>query len=707
MPDFVNQLFRTAYPATGRTLTESLADRAGNTFIDVKADYGAKGDGVTNDTAAIQAALNAAFGTGTGSIVSTAQRRVIFPPGKYIVTGGGLTAKNWFGGCVSGSGRFTTIIQNSSGPVITTNGCEYMRFEDMNLDGGSGGQVLFDLDWDGAGGTTALQSNTFFNMYFSNGGIGLRIANTGGGSMGSENLFLTCFFGNMSTDGMQVVGGNALQQTIIGGDFQACSGAGVHVFNGSVNVISGVGFQANGQDIQIDGAANNTMTVTGCRTESSNFINNPGTQAIHISGCHQTTASSRGLFYLGDGGYITLDTSIFDGQIDARGWTQLNVCNCQPHEVATNDWLILDATHWSHGVSVPAAVMEIEEVLAFNTTALAYDPPIAKRRIFTTDGTTITTQNYSVFPIAPDYQAPATGFAHFMKATDQNVIIDPTGTLATGAIFLPPAPFSGQLVDIRFSQAVTRLAIIPTGSLSAVGTLNAAAIGTELTAVFNSSTGTWYCAPGTVTTHGGVNLVLDSISTFKNSGVASIVTTGDAPAGSLIFAFVGASNGSPDTITALTDSAGNTYTLAAQSAGAAGFFNTSIWFCNDALHLPVGSTFTATTASAGTYVIAAGYALGYSGGKDKTTVNSAITGTSASLASGVLTVANELVVAAVYNQAASVVYTEGAGFATLINHASFDFAWQIVSSTASVSYAPSWNTATNFTAVLATFEAGA
>jgi hypothetical protein len=54
-----------------------------NPWIDVRA-FGAKGDGVTDDTAAIQAALDAASET-------PYQRTVYIPPGKYRITGSGLS----------------------------------------------------------------------------------------------------------------------------------------------------------------------------------------------------------------------------------------------------------------------------------------------------------------------------------------------------------------------------------------------------------------------------------------------------------------------------------------------------------------------------------------------------------------------------------------------------------------------------------------
>jgi hypothetical protein len=361
-----------------------LADRFGKTFINVRDDYGARGDGSTDDTAALQAALNAAFAGGT------AQRRLVLPPGKFIVKGGGLTGRNWMGGCLQGSGRFATEIQNADGgPVFSLNGCQYMRFEDMQLDGSGGGHTLFDLDWDGTG--TALQSNTFMNMMFSDAGVGVHIAKSG--FMGSENLFLTCFFSNLVSRGLQIDGFNALQQTVIGGDFQTC-GIGINVNSGSCDVIDGVGFQQNGWDIQIDGASGNIMTVTGCRTESPNFINNAGTQSMSIRGCNQT-APTRGLFYTGAGGQIHISGCMFNGQVDPRGWTRACIQSCVASSQAVpGDWLQKNVNFWwyvpNNSVSL---VLELENI--WTTLAVAgTDQQIGKQRLFTSDGKMVTTQNY-------------------------------------------------------------------------------------------------------------------------------------------------------------------------------------------------------------------------------------------------------------------------------------------------------------------------
>jgi hypothetical protein len=79
-PSITSDLSQSRVTATGSTTARSLRDRAADT-VNVK-DFGAKGDGVTDDTAAIQAAIDAALGNGTGVV----RRTVFLPNGSYRVS---------------------------------------------------------------------------------------------------------------------------------------------------------------------------------------------------------------------------------------------------------------------------------------------------------------------------------------------------------------------------------------------------------------------------------------------------------------------------------------------------------------------------------------------------------------------------------------------------------------------------------------------
>lgn len=70
-------------------------------------DFGAVGDGVTNDRAAIQAAFD------------SGAKKVIFPRGRYIVSGGGLTVPNWLH--VAGEGYAPTAIPTDAGVCLQFN----------------------------------------------------------------------------------------------------------------------------------------------------------------------------------------------------------------------------------------------------------------------------------------------------------------------------------------------------------------------------------------------------------------------------------------------------------------------------------------------------------------------------------------------------------------------------------------------------------
>ena len=67
-----------AIMGTNTSHTYTIIDNDRKSIVDVKKDFGAAGDGITNDTTAIQKAINATYNRGGGVI--------LFPPGVYIVT---------------------------------------------------------------------------------------------------------------------------------------------------------------------------------------------------------------------------------------------------------------------------------------------------------------------------------------------------------------------------------------------------------------------------------------------------------------------------------------------------------------------------------------------------------------------------------------------------------------------------------------------
>ena len=282
--------------------------------------FGAKCDGVTDDTAHIQAAIDAAFGPASAPHGNTGNQVLNKPlqiqQGHCIVTGSGLQLTKVMGGLISGAGRFATNIENTSGGnVFTTNGFEYFKIENMKLTT-SGSGIAFDWDWDGTS-NAGCQSVTFSDMFFDHGSVGVRIGNSG--FQCSEGYFSNNFYNATSRAGIETVNFNALQHTVVGGNFQS-NNIGILVSMGSIPVIHGVGFQTSAVwDIEVDASANDTYDIAGVRTESANFANFVRGSA-KISAVTQANGNS-GVFVQAANHQVTLENCIsYNGQISfAKG----------------------------------------------------------------------------------------------------------------------------------------------------------------------------------------------------------------------------------------------------------------------------------------------------------------------------------------------------------------------------------------------------
>lgn len=114
--------------ATGSTTARTLANRFAD-VVNIK-DFGAVGDGVTNDTAAINSAI----------ATLTDYKTLFFPSGKYKVTAGGISPfANLHHICVAGEGRSSVIYNDETGGpngfFVFQTSCDFVTIRDFDIVG--------------------------------------------------------------------------------------------------------------------------------------------------------------------------------------------------------------------------------------------------------------------------------------------------------------------------------------------------------------------------------------------------------------------------------------------------------------------------------------------------------------------------------------------------------------------------------------------
>ena len=185
-------------------------------WINAKTQYGATGDGITDETAALQAAINAVGNAGSTSMV------VYLPAGTYKITGS-LTVTGKMNISIIGADPATTKIVwagASSGTMLKINGVAYSRFNRITFDGSSSAAIAVDQSWDG-GQPYFDTGNEFADDEFKNTGIGIRGGHLGYGF--AETAIMRCKFTNNTTAGVTLGNFNALDVWVWHSIFENCA----------------------------------------------------------------------------------------------------------------------------------------------------------------------------------------------------------------------------------------------------------------------------------------------------------------------------------------------------------------------------------------------------------------------------------------------------------------------------------------------------
>lgn len=208
---FVSTCFSQGHPATDDEFVGPFPS-----WINVKTQYGAVGDGITDETAALQAAFNA-----IGNSNSTASV-VYLPAGTYRITGT-LTVSYKMNISIIGADPGTTKIiwgGGSSGTMLKVNGIAYSRFNRITWDGASIASIAVDQSWDAAQPYFDT-GNEYADDEFKNVGIGIRGGHLGYGF--AETAIMRCKFTNNTTAGVTLGNFNALDVWVWHSIFENCA----------------------------------------------------------------------------------------------------------------------------------------------------------------------------------------------------------------------------------------------------------------------------------------------------------------------------------------------------------------------------------------------------------------------------------------------------------------------------------------------------
>ena len=191
----------------------------------------------------------------------------------------------------------------------------------------------------------------------------------------------------------------------------------------------------------------------------------------------------------------------------------------------------------------------------------------------------------------------------------------------------------------------------------------------------------------------GAPVQLGAATGAAGSMTLALMTSVDSPAGNTIVVLVG--DTAANTVNSLSDSAGNTYVAGLSYSDGTNFRLRPFW-CLNALDLPSGGAITATFASTAQSKLMGAVSVSGLAAADTQGAGATGTGTAPSIATGALGWPAEIVFGMLNVKAgAGDAFTEAPGFTSntpALSTAALRWAWQIVTSNAGVTYAPTLGT---------------
>lgn len=211
-------------------------------WVNVKTTYGAKGDGVSDDTAALQQALDQ---VGQGEVSGT----LFIPAGVYRVTST-LRLQGRQGVNVIGADPEQVVLKwdgAAGGDLFEVQGVSYSKLARFTLDGAGKARVLLNNNWPGDANYFPT-GNEHSEIIFKDAQVGILAGEGDGGT--AETVVARCRFLRLSDAGVKITNYNALDWFVWDSLFED-NAVGIHNVQGGFHVYRSVFRRSTQTDVKV------------------------------------------------------------------------------------------------------------------------------------------------------------------------------------------------------------------------------------------------------------------------------------------------------------------------------------------------------------------------------------------------------------------------------------------------------------------------